>query len=835
VGEGVIFGGNRSTIVTRERPWPRRAASHTRRASSSPMQQRLRTAGRPAAAARSLCSTSALSSSSLPLSSSPLRATVLPPAATSRSPLSCAGAVSALSSSRLAWPASSARRAFSTASASPTAPKLQSLVDSAAARVAMAASGKEPLAPAWAQVRACCYVFTAAAAAEVGKLGGGGTSAAPSPSSSPSPPSLASLHARLHAVFLALFDAVWSQGVAHYGSTLADADFSLPAAAEGEELASPSSSSSLSSAAAAQRAYMDAPAAPEPTPREEELHALARDALRLALSLGASPDARTHERLVRLAGLHSLAAAREVFSLLALGGGAPGKDAHMTLLAACARHGRPQEALPLLLALRGKGWLPEGPVLAMLLAQVDRTLAADAQRGGTEGPDGRLQLLIDVALASTEEEVAGVMSEFEVASQRDGGEGEGDGGRGPGGRQQEDALAAAVDDLRKRGEVGPTALLRRGDLQGTSSSPPMTTEEAGGADSELASSKEEEEEEAGEGEEAIPATLAADAERWAKLAREELLAAAARADGGGEVSGSVAPTGAATAAAAAAAGMSLRSFQERMLALRAEGRAGGASDGVLADADLLPPPEVLAEIERAAAEVLQRGKAGAQQQHSAPITPRGGSLRLPPPPSLSQLQVPSSDDRAAGGGAAAGAASPPVSVLGALSGTAWKAQEDALADAYGAISRRRADALLARASALLRGEEAGGGAGTTRASASSSSSDPRLAAAARLGPGDHAAILVAFDKRIRSAVHPHNTVQPLPLSAPEYVEALGRRIGGGEGGGEGGGGDAVPDRRGDVAGAPSTVLPPLLRTQLVNALVAAALAGEAQAGAEAGR
>ena len=163
------------------------------------------------------------------------------------------------------------------------------------------------------------------------------------------------------------------------------------------------------------------------SPKLLALLSVSKEASKLSLSLGFAPDARSSERLVRLAGLESVASARRAFNEIGFGGSAPTRDAFYALLEACARHNSPSDALPILLSMTSQGLRQESTVLSTLLStlltQADSILEiADKDASGGDMKSKlnlekiqSCRLLQAVAISIAEDELKEALSEMELS------------------------------------------------------------------------------------------------------------------------------------------------------------------------------------------------------------------------------------------------------------------------------------------------------------------------------------------------------------------------------------------------------------------------------------
>jgi len=214
-----------------------------------------------------------------------------------------------------------------------------------------------------------------------------------SPSSSSSS-SLGLHHTRFHGAFLLLFDKIWAEAL-RISPTLGD-NFNA--------VVTEPPSATLSTSLTA-------------------LLSIAKEASALSLSLGCAPDARTCERLIRIAGLQSSASARRAFNEIGFRGSVPTRDCLFALLEACAIHNVPCDALPVLFSMKRLGLRPDSTVLSTLLTQADSILERadkDASKGLslTASIADKLQslrILQAVAISFAEEELHEAVSEMELS------------------------------------------------------------------------------------------------------------------------------------------------------------------------------------------------------------------------------------------------------------------------------------------------------------------------------------------------------------------------------------------------------------------------------------
>jgi hypothetical protein len=246
-------------------------------------------------------------------------------------------------------------------------PALLSRIQRAPLPSAPPLSAASELGLQWRELQASAAAFSLAISAS----GAGGAPAAAAAA-------LPLWHARLHACFLAFFDAAWRLAVALHPAV-------LPGAVAGE------GGGGGGGGGAPWAAYAASPASGLPPPLSParqaatQLGALCAAALELAMACGCAPDAAGGGRLLAVAGLRNADAALAAFNALAGGrgeGGALPPSIHRVLLRACARHGgAPEVALPALWALprSGEGVARCGGEVAALVS---------ALRGGGGGGGG---------------------------------------------------------------------------------------------------------------------------------------------------------------------------------------------------------------------------------------------------------------------------------------------------------------------------------------------------------------------------------------------------------------------------------------------------------------
>jgi hypothetical protein len=213
-----------------------------------------------------------------------------------------------------------------------------------------------------------------------------------------------SQHSRLHGSFLMLFDRIWSEAV-----TLRP------------DLIEINLSTTITST-------------PALTPAFIALCSVSREASFLSIKLGCAPDSKTHERLIRIAGLQSSSAARAAFNTIGFAGSVPTNDAYHALLLSFARHGDPINALPVLFTMKQLGIRPDSTILSTLLTQADAVLAAADEEAGQGIFSGTvdslssqqqhqsniyqlhsLRLLQAVAISTAEDELQEAVNEMELS------------------------------------------------------------------------------------------------------------------------------------------------------------------------------------------------------------------------------------------------------------------------------------------------------------------------------------------------------------------------------------------------------------------------------------